>query len=230
MENSQLSIMNTIQTVDGSDYEKKQELFFEIESHLLIDESPSNYLNEISSRKIFHDSPFSMLNNLKETMQSPIHHPEGNAWNHTMLVVNEAARVKSKSNNPKVFLWAALLHDIGKTDTTRSRKGKITAYNHDTVGAFLAEEFLNYFNCDKKFTDCIVQLVRFHMHILYVLKDLPYGNVSEMKEKVDLKDLALLGLCDRLGRHNGNRKEEEDNMYLFLSKINYFERREKNHG
>lgn len=230
MENSHLSIMNNNQTADGSDFNEKKELFFEIEYHLLTDENPSNYLNEISSRKIFHDSPFSMLYMLKETMQSPIHHPEGNAWNHTLLVVNEAARVKEKSKDSRVFMWAAFLHDIGKPDTTRSRKGKITAYNHDNIGAPLAEKFLNYFGCDEQFTEKVVQLVRFHMHILYVLKDLPFSNIKEMKEKVDLQELALLGLCDRLGRLNVNRMEEEDNMQLFLSKIHDLERQVKNYG
>lgn len=32
-----------------------------------------------------------MLYNLKETEQSKVHHPEGNVWNHVLLVVDEAA-------------------------------------------------------------------------------------------------------------------------------------------
>ena len=58
------------------------------------------------------------------------------------------------------------------------------------------------------------------MHILYVLKDLQFGNIELMKQKVDLHELALLGLCDRLGRLNPNREEEGKNIDIFLSKVN----------
>lgn len=224
MEMTYLSIMNKIQKVDEQNFNDKVNLFMEIHHHLIEDERPSNYLNEVSNKKLFQKAPFSMLNKLKETMQSPVHHPEGNAWNHTMLVVNEAAKRKVKSKSPESFMWAALLHDIGKPDTTRSRKGRITSYDHDTAGEPLAREFLLYFSCKEEFIDKVVNLVRYHMHILYVLKDLGYGNIELMKKKVDLHELALLGLCDRLGRTNADLREEENNISIFLSKLKDMER------
>ncbi|WP_246240238.1 HDIG domain-containing metalloprotein [Anaerocolumna sedimenticola] len=230
MEMTYLSIMNKIQTVDEQNIYDKLTLFIDIHHHLLEDESPSNYLNEASNKKIFKDAPFSMLNRLKETKQSPIHHPEGNVWNHTMLVVNEAAGRKNKSKDPDVLMWAALLHDIGKPDTTRYRKGRITSYDHDTAGEVLAKEFLEYFSCKDEFIEKVVNLVRFHMHILYVLKDLQFGNIELMKKKVDLHELALLGLCDRLGRLNPNREEEEKNLDIFLTKVNNMERSGKTYA
>ena len=113
MEITYLSIMNKIQTADEQDLYDKVTVFIDIHHHLLEDESPADYLNEVSNKKIFKDAPFSMLYRLKDTMQSPVHHPEGNAWNHTMLVVKEAAGRKNQSKDPEVFMWAALLHDIG---------------------------------------------------------------------------------------------------------------------
>lgn len=65
-----------------------------------------------------------MLHRLKGTEQSLLHHPEGDVWNHTLLVVDEAANVKNKSTDAAVFMWAALLHDIGKPDTT-TKPGKV---------------------------------------------------------------------------------------------------------
>jgi len=113
----------------------KTEVFKDIEKHLLYDEKPSLYLNRISETEIFKEYPFKWLNDLKNTMQSPKHHPEGSAWNHTMLVVDEAARERHKSKNVRVFMWAALLHDIGKPGTTKVRNGRITSYDHDKLGA-----------------------------------------------------------------------------------------------
>ncbi len=71
------------------------------------------------------------------TGQSPQHHPEGSVWNHTLLVVDEAAKIKEQSADPRTFMWAALLHDLGKPSTTMRRKSKITSYDHDKVGAQL---------------------------------------------------------------------------------------------
>ncbi len=38
-------------------------------------------------------------------------------------------------------MWGALLHDLGKAPTTKIRKGKITSYDHDKVGAELVRNF-----------------------------------------------------------------------------------------
>lgn len=219
MEITYLNSMNKFQTAEDTNFSDKQNLFLEIHKHLLDDEKPSVYLNCVSENSLFKEAPFSMLRKLKETMQSPVHHPEGSAWNHTLLVVNEAATRKKSSTDPEVFMWAALLHDIGKPDTTRLRKGRITSYDHDAVGEPLARNFLKFFSCKEEFTDKVANLVRYHMHILYVLKDMNFGNVKMMKKQVDLHELALLGLCDRLGRLNANQKEEEENIDVFLSKI-----------
>jgi len=146
-----------------------------------------------------------------------------NVWNHTMLVIDEAAKVKSKSSDSRAFMWAALLHDIGKPDTTRIRKGKITSYEHDKLGAKMSKEFLEQFksnvenNVDDKFIEKVASLVRWHMQILFVVKSLPFADINRMKEQAPVCDIALLGLCDRLGRTGANR-EEEENIRIFLEK------------
>lgn len=204
----------------GDNYSiEKVNLFNEIHQHLMEDEKPSDFLNSLSNNHIFQDVPFSMLLRLKETEQSPIHHPEGNVWIHTMLVVEEAAKVRGDSKNPEAFMWAALLHDLGKPDTTRQKKGKITAYDHDRVGAELTRKFLSYFPCEEEFVNHVVSLVRYHMHILYVTKDLPFAKPKEMMHHVDMNEIALFGLCDRLGRKNADKNKEEETIQFFLTKL-----------
>jgi putative nucleotidyltransferase with HDIG domain len=197
-----------------------KELFRDISKHLLVDDKPSIYLKEISTDTLFTQYPFSMIYRLKETDQSKVHHKEGNVFNHTMLVVDEAAKVRQKSMDKSAFMWSALLHDIGKPDTTKIRKGKITSYEHDKVGAKLTRDFLVYFECEESFISHVQNLVLYHMHILYVLKDLPFSNIKEMIKNVDINELALLGLCDRVGRFGGDRKAEEENIKTFLDKLN----------
>ncbi len=186
---------------------------------MLRDSGPSAYLSGVQEDAAFREYPFSMLLRLKETEQSAKYHPEGNVWNHTMLVIDAAARVRNESSDTGVFMWAALLHDIGKPGTTKKRRGKITAYGHDTLGADLSRQFLNEFGCEGGFIDSVVSLVRWHMQILYVNKSLPFADIPAMKREANIADVALLCLCDRLGRAGANRKEEEKAARIFLETV-----------
>jgi len=198
--------------------ETLHDTFDEMDKHLEMDDKPSFYFNELSDRPIFRSYPFYMLADLKMTRQSPKHHPEGNVWNHTMLVLDEAAKVKDQSTDKRAFMWAALLHDIGKPGTTKIRKGRITAYGHDVLGAELSEKFLCEFTNDEAFVTKVVSFVRWHMQILYVVNDLPLADINAMKAQSDIRDIALLGLCDRLGRAGQDRIAEENNIVKFMEK------------
>lgn len=205
--------------------EISKKLFYNINLHLLNDEKPSEYLDIISKQTEFSVYPFSMLFELKNTEQSKVHHPEGNAWNHTILVVDEAAKRKSQSKNPSVFMWASLLHDIGKPPTTRIRKGRITSYDHDKIGEKLTVNFLSSFVEDTNFIQQVAALVRYHMHILYVVNSLPFSDMEGMLQNTNVNEVALLGLCDRLGRTGANIKKEEDTISLFLRKCQNYQRK-----
>lgn len=192
-------------------------IFQGITKHLLEDESPSVYITELSYMEELNTHPFILLWKLKDTVQSKIHHPEGSVWNHTLMVVDEAAKVRSESKDSKSFMWAALLHDIGKPGTTRVKKDKITSYDHDKEGEKLCKEFLSALSDEETFIDRTSSLVRYHMHMLYVLKELPFADRRGMLKRVDVNDMALLCKCDRLGRMGAVAKEEEDNYIKFLN-------------
>lgn len=201
---------------------EEKKLFEEIQAHLLKDDAPSDYISRISETDIFDEYPFSMLNRLKEIPQSPKHHPEGNVWNHTMLVVDMAAREKNRSNDPAAFMWAALLHDVGKADTTNNDKGRITAYNHEKVGARQAEDFLEGFLEDYEKIRRIVSLIRWHMQILFVVKSMQFADIGNMIKETDPEEVALLGYCDRMGRLGADEQTEKENLRVFMAKCREF--------
>ncbi len=201
---------------------EKKKLFEEMLAHLLNDDAPSGYLNRISETEIFSEYPFSMLNSLKEIPQSPKHHPEGNVWNHTMLVVDMAAREKDRSSDPSVFMLAALLHDVGKADTTNNDKGRITAYNHEKVGARQAEDFLKSFLEDNEQIRRIVSLIRWHMQILFVVKSMQFADIGNMMKETDPEEIAILGYCDRMGRLGADGQIEKENLKIFMAKCREF--------
>lgn len=200
----------------------KQEIFNEFDTHLMEDREPSVYFKELVKNGDYPDEyPFTMLTDLIDTPQSPEHHPEGSVWNHTMLVVDRAAERKDKSEDPHVFMWSALLHDLGKAPTTKIRKGRITSYDHDKWSKKMAAQFLRDFTHDVDFIDKVSKMVRWHMQLLFVVKGLPYAETEKMVQEVSIDEMALLSLCDRLGRGNMTEEkaeEEKENLRIFKQK------------
>ncbi|OFI06609.1 multifunctional CCA protein [Clostridium acetireducens DSM 10703] len=200
----------------------KKHIFKEFQIHLMNDSIPSNYFNNNLKNEYFNFNPFNMLKKLTDVPQSPKFHPEGSVWNHTMLVIDTAATYKNFSKNPIVFMWAALLHDIGKADTTKIlKKGKITSYDHDKLGQILSKKFLKELTDDTKIIDEVSLLIKWHMQPLFVVKDLPFKDIESMKSEVSIDEIALLSLCDRLGRGNMSYEkieEEKQNIKYFLQK------------
>lgn len=195
------------------------DIFLEINKHILEDNKPSEYLNEALINGRLNNYPFNMLSNLVKIEQNIKYHPEGSVWNHTMLVVDEMAKQKGESKNQDILMWAALLHDIGKVPTTKIRNGKITSYEHEKAGEVMAERFLKEFNLDINFIIKVKKLIRWHMEPLFIIKKLPFSNIKQMLKDVELNDIRLLALCDRLGRGDmfyEKREEEERGIELFI--------------
>ena len=205
----------------GSAEINREKIFQDIDNHLCKDEKPSIYLADLfRDEQINRTYPFTLLADLKTVEQSPRHHPEGNVWNHTLMVVDCAAARKQLSKNPRVLMWASLLHDLGKVPATSVRGGRITAYDHDKWSEKLALNFLKEFTEDEKFMLAVAKMVRWHMQILFVVKKLPFAELESMVKEVDIDELGLLSLCDRLGRgelseHQMN--EEHENLAFFLN-------------
>ena len=205
------------------------QLFLELHNHFMQDSRPSIFLETLPGRDAYAQAPFPQLFALRFVEQSPRYHPEGNVWNHTVIVVDEAAKRREISHDPDVLMWAALLHDIGKKTTTAVRNGKITAYRHDEVGAELAEAFLVRLTDDSAFTAKVASLVRYHMHPFYLEKSLPFADIGGMLRKTDLHEVALLGICDRQGRtrSTGNDAEQIERFIKQCDQRNEKTRQEK---
>lgn len=203
----------------------KKEMFFSIEKAIMDDEKPSDYLNSLLSEGKLEDYPFSMLSGLTGVEQNLKYHPEGSVWNHTMLVVDEASKRKVKSRNPRAFMWAALLHDIGKKPTTKVRKGRITSYNHESVGKKMAVEFLREFVQDEKFIEDVASFIRWHMEPLFIIKELPFSNIKGLVNDVPYEEVALLAVCDRFGRGDMSvekMRDEEKGIEMFVEKCRQY--------
>lgn len=149
------------------------------------------------------------LLNLLDIPQDPTHHPEGDAFIHTLHVVDAAntIRIREKLNHDEsiCLMLSALSHDFGKANTTvfNEKKQKWTAYNHQITSVPLAETFLEKINCPLKHRQTILTLVREHMvHLLETPTD---KNVKRLinrlvKGKATMRQLAMVVEADCSGR------------------------------
>jgi hypothetical protein len=60
---------------------------------------------------------------------------------------------------------------------------------------------------DEAFILKVCALERYHMHMLYILKDLPYGNINNLLREVDIEDVALLSKLHTYGKPACWRKQ-----------------------
>lgn len=199
-----------------------KEMFLKVDDILLNSDKPSLEIKKLIKTGEFDEKPFVKIKDLEKIDQNLLHHPEGNVLNHTLLVVDKASECKDKSKDKRAFMWAALLHDLGKLTTTRVRKGKITAYGHDLQGEILSRKFLNDLTDDREFINKVCTLVKFHMQPLFYDKSLPFFKEKEIINESDYEEISLLSICDRLGRGNmciEKTKNEEKRINNFK---NYF--------
>ena len=171
----------------------------------------------------FDTEPFNLIKKLVKIEQNPKYHPEGNVLNHILLVTDNASSIKEKSIDKKAFMWGAFLHDIGKLTTTKIRKNRITSYNHDTEGEKIALDFLDKLTDDEDFKKRVSKLVRWHMQPLFFDKNLPFFKPKDMLNDVEYKEIALLSLCDRLGRGEMDNQTIEAEKNRIENFKKYFE-------
>lgn len=192
--------------------------------HLLKDARPSIYLKSI--KETLKDTPLEILVELETVEQEKKHHPEGNVWNHIMLVVDKAAALREYADNPKSFMLAALLHDVGKKAATKQNKsGRWISYDHDKIGANLVKNILESYDMDKEEINEVCTLVKYHMHHLFIINNLPYGNVEGLIQEVNINDMALLFISDRLGRLQSTYEEKSNEIRDVLEILNILEKK-----
>ncbi len=56
------------------------------------------------------------------------------------------------------------------------------------------------------------------MQILYVVKNMPFQDITGMRRHTSITEVALLGYCDRLGRAEVDRQIERKTLIEFLKK------------
>ena len=116
-------------------------------------------------------------------------------WEHSILSLKNCPSVKLEVR------LATLLHDIAKPDTKRGEGAFSTFYNHDHVGARVAEKILKRLKYSSDTIKKVRMLVDNHM-FYYNVDEVGASSVRRLVQKVGLEnidDLIDLRVGDRLG-------------------------------
>lgn len=153
-------------------------------------------------------STYTNLALLSFITQDPDWHPEGNAWEHTKIVVdtaNDISNIMGMSFEKRIILiFAALLHDIGKATTTEisERSNRIIHPAHETIGVEYATDFLNTIGAPGDIITGVLPLIREHMfHRGRGPDNLSPRSVRRLAVRLkdtSIRDLGYLMMADRM--------------------------------
>jgi poly(A) polymerase len=124
---------------------------------------------------------------MKGVAQSPQHHPEGDVFVHTLLLLD-----KLPAGGSKTLAWGALLHDVGKPPTFRVAPDRIRFDSHVEVGVKMAAEICRRLRFSNYETGQILALVDNHMR---------FADVQRMKQSTLKKFLRLAAFDEHLELH-----------------------------
>ena len=101
---------------------------------------------------------------MKGTPQSPDYHPEGDVFQHTMLLLRH---LEAPS---ETLAYGCLLHDVAKPLCVRQEAQRITFYGHTERGAEIAEAILKRLKRSRTVRDRVAYLVRNHLRLVQAPK------------------------------------------------------------
>lgn len=182
-------------------YLSNERVFEELKKALLKSDKPSIFFTQLFKMNQLYDY-FAYIEELIGIPQNPKYHGEGDVWNHTMLVLDEAAKRRDKVNYPLGFMLSALCHDLGKISCTKDVEGKIVAHNHETDGLVFIIAWLVPLSNEYKLIKYVSNMTELHMKV-HKLADSKVKMKSANKildQAIDPYDLIQLGVCDGLGR------------------------------
>ena len=109
------------------------------------------------------DCWFPEVRDLIGVSQRPDRHREGDVWEHTLMVLDEAAAFRGTTEDDLALMMAALTHDMGKPFCSRTEDGIVHAYGHEEAGLAPAKAFLTRLTSEKHLIRLVLNLTELHM-------------------------------------------------------------------
>ena len=147
------------------------------------------------------DVVFPELGALQGVLQPVKHHPEGDAFEHTMLVLEQAAL----ATEDVVTRFAALVHDLGKGETPRELWPK--HHKHEEAGVPLVDRLCERARLPNAWARAGRQAARYHTRVHRLLDARRAGPLEKMMRELrvahtleHVERLAVVARSDARGR------------------------------
>jgi len=190
---------------DELKYLPKERIYEEFKKLFLKSNKPSlgfTLLKDLGVLKHFPE-----LEVLVECIQDKEFHPEGDVWVHTLMTLDEMAKIlkelKTGDEYRDLYLFYAILcHDLGKPFCTEiTKEGRVTSHKHEALGVEPTISFLSRLTDEKKFIEKVVPLVKNHLAPFQLYKaESSLKAVKRLSLKCSIEDLCIVCLADCKGR------------------------------
>lgn len=183
----------------------KERVFNEFEKALKTDK-PSTFFNVLRDANVL-DVHFKEIYDLIGSLQPIEYHPEGDSYNHTMIVVDKSATLTKDVG----IRFAALVHDLGKGITPKSMYPH--HYGHDEKGVEIVQKFGQRIGVPNKWISYGKISAKEHMKGGIFYKMTPAKKISFIervaKSKLGLHGLQIVVIADKCSTRNTNLEDIE---------------------
>jgi poly(A) polymerase len=127
---------------------------------------------------------------MKGLFQGKPMQPEGDLWDHTLLVLKLLPR-----EPPFTLALAALLHDVGKPPTKAVHNGRVSFHHHEQVGRQIADDLCRRLKLSNAERERVCWLVEYHQYL---------GEAKRLREAKLKRVLAKPGIEELLALHRAD--------------------------
>lgn len=171
----------------------KERVFTEFKK-ALESNNPSIFFNILRKANVL-DVHFVEIQNLIGKSQPEKYHPEGDSYNHTMIVVDNSTKIANKLE----YRFSCLVHDLGKGLTPKDMLPH--HYGHDEKGVKLVTNLVKRVGIPNSWIKCGKIACRYHMKA-GIFSQMTAKKQVELIENVSSSMLGLEGLkivvaCDK---------------------------------
>ena len=201
-----------------------RERIFEETKKALMSQNPSIYFEVLRDMDQL-DYWYPELKSLIGVRQKAEYHQE-DVWQHTMMVIDELAKIRNYADFPLEIMFAGLFHDVGKPKELKERarlqdEGKAEImyndeFRHEYIGTAISKVALRRFSNVIFLERYVSDMVCNHMHVMIAFnsKSRDKKVLKILDEAKYTKDLLVMEYADLSGRiRNSDELAREKDRY-----------------
>ncbi len=126
------------------------------------------------------------VDSMRGVSQPPRFHPEGDVWEHTMIMMERLSNETAPDADP-TLAWGVLLHDVGKSVTRSEDENGVHFYGHVKLGETIADSLMQRLRFSRIQRETVLNLIHQHMVFMNVKK----MRQARLKRFLRMKDFHL---------------------------------------